>query len=131
MSLWHSPAATTCTLTSVGPGARTSRSSRISAFSPSKTSPSMSSLQSVIPFDRSSWLWARRSIKRGRCPSPGPQDALHLGVRVQAEDAAVPADAALDDLGWQRYPQIGAREAGVGPQAVHRLRDLERRADGD
>src|SRR4029079_13270456 len=63
MSLWHSPAATTCTFTSVGPGARTSRSSRISAFSPSKTSPSMSSL----PLSRGSLgVGAYRRLRAGR-----------------------------------------------------------------
>src|SRR3954468_9549431 len=96
MSLWHSPAATTCTLTSVGPGARTSRSSRISAFSPSKTSPSMSLLQSVWAIDapRGGTIAQTQSLSPTPEWSPRPQNGLHLGVGMEAEDATVPADAA-------------------------------------
>ncbi len=43
-SLWHSPAVVTRTLTSVGPGGRTSTSSRTAAFSPSYTSAFISPL---------------------------------------------------------------------------------------
>src|ERR1700694_4766869 len=39
MSLWHTPAATIRTLTSAGPGARTSKSSVISAFPSANTIP--------------------------------------------------------------------------------------------
>src|SRR4051794_31621790 len=72
-SEWHSPAFVTRTRTSVGPGLRTSTSSRIAAPDPSNTRAFM-----VLLNVRSS----------------GPDDALDLGVGVQAEVPAVAPNAA-------------------------------------
>ena len=76
-SEWHSPADAMRTRTSVGPGGLTSTSSRTDAFSPSKTS--------AFIGNTSLCSWGR---------STRPDDALDLGVRVEAEVAAVAADAA-------------------------------------
>src|SRR5437899_350829 len=88
-SLWQKPAATSRTFTSFGPGARTSTSSRIAAFSPSNTSAFMAS--SFLVVGGSADAWARASGAR--------RDRHGSGVASRAQHPARPVarEGAVDD----------------------------------